>query len=118
MEMIKTFLPYVLGLIIGVFILALLDTGELGFNNQKVDDVIFSCAVIFVTVMGIILAFKAYKLIFSQNVIDKIAHAKKERQKSKAHGELLKLKKLFDSDIITKEEFDTKAKSLKKSILD
>lgn len=40
-----------------------------------------------------------------------------DRDKAKAHDELLRLKNLLDQDIITKEEFDAKAHDLKVRIL-
>ena len=54
------------------------------------------------------------------NINKPIAVAEKvinEREKDKAHEDLLKYKKLLDEGVLNQEEFDVKSKQLKKKIL-
>jgi len=62
-----------------------------------------------------------YHLLMIWNVLPTIIEKTKsiiqDRKKKKSREELLNLKKLYDAEIITKEEFDKKAKELKKYVL-
>ena len=72
----------------------------------------------FIAISGISYAALSLIVLLRRKPIALAEKAIQDRQKDKAHEELLKYKKLLDEGILNQEEFDIKSKQFKEKILE
>jgi replication fork clamp-binding protein CrfC len=108
------------GLLAG-FLTIIVFTTQSGFSEYKYRDLLEFFMNIIALIACVFFLKAIYKLLMIWNVLPTIIEKTKsiiqDRKKKKSREELLNLKKLYDAEIITKEEFDKKAKELKKYVL-
>lgn len=83
------------------------------YDNQRLEAIIAFGFIIILFIIFIIIVLNYYK-----KLKPKIESTINERQTSKAYDELLKYKKLFDENLISKEEFENRSREIKSKIPD
>lgn len=115
MNRLKTLIPSTLGMIGGFIVLYV--GGAILHDTMRITElgtfVFFSGWVILIG-FALVFIYKVLRMFGLLKPLEKIISSNKRKKSTK---ELLTLKELYDSKLITKEEFDKKASELKKDIL-